>query len=41
MRTGTSTFRNMLTPLMASLRAMSCGVETITAPADFHIVLVN
>lgn len=32
-RTGTSTFRNIATPLRASSRAMSCGVETMTAPA--------
>lgn len=31
--TGTSTLRNMLAPLRASISAMSCGVETITAPA--------
>ena len=32
--TGTSTLRNMLRPLRASSSAMSCGVETITAPAS-------
>ena len=32
--TGTSTFWNMLSPLRASSSAMSCGVETITAPAS-------
>lgn len=31
-RTGMSIFRNMFTPLIASIRAMSCGVVTITAP---------
>ena len=30
--TGTSTLRNMFRPLRASRSAMSCGVETITAP---------
>lgn len=30
--TGTSTLRNMAMPLMASLRAMSWGVETMMAP---------
>lgn len=30
--TGTLTLRNMLTPFIASLRAMSCGVEIMTAP---------
>ena len=30
--TGTSTLRNMEMPLTASLRAISCGVETMTAP---------
>ena len=30
--TGTATLRNMLSPLRASISAMSCGVETITAP---------
>ena len=32
--TGTSTLRNMLSALRASSSAMSCGVETITAPAS-------
>ena len=32
--TGTSTLRNMLSALRASSRAMSWGVETITAPAS-------
>ena len=32
--TGTSTLRNMLSPLRASSSAMSCGVETMTAPAS-------
>ena len=32
--TGTATLRNMFSPLRASSRAMSCGVETITAPAS-------
>ena len=31
-RIGTSTFSNILKPLRASSRAMSCGVVTITAP---------
>jgi hypothetical protein len=31
--TGTSTLRNMLAPRLASIRAMSCGVDTMTAPA--------
>ena len=31
-RIGTPTFWNMLMPLRASIRAMSCGVVTITAP---------
>src|SRR3989304_6268970 len=30
--TGTSTLRNMLRPFLASIRARSWGVETITAP---------
>lgn len=30
--TRTSTFWNMLIPLTASFNAMSCGVDTITAP---------
>ncbi len=29
---GTWVFLNMVTPFLASIRAMSCGVETITAP---------
>ncbi len=33
-RIGTSTFWNMATPRRASIRARSCGVETITAPAS-------
>ena len=32
--TGTATLRNMARPLRASTRAMSCGVETMTAPAS-------
>ena len=32
--TGTSTLRNMFSPLRASIRARSCGVETMTAPAS-------
>ena len=32
--TGTSTRRNMLSPLRASISARSCGVDTITAPAS-------
>ena len=31
-RTGTSTLRNMLRPLRASINARSCGVETMIAP---------
>jgi hypothetical protein len=31
-RTGISTFLNIATPFLASTRATSCGVETITAP---------
>ena len=31
-RTGTSTLRNMLRPFLASISAISCGVETMTAP---------
>ena len=31
-RTGTLTVRNMLMPFIVSFSAMSCGVETITAP---------
>ena len=31
--TGTITFSNIRTPRRASISAMSCGVETITAPA--------
>ena len=31
-RMGTPTFSNILMPLRASSRAMSCGVVTITAP---------
>ena len=31
---GTSTLRNMLMPLRASISARSCGVETMTAPAS-------
>ena len=31
-KTGTSTLRNMFRPLRASSRAMSWGVDTITAP---------
>lgn len=30
--TGTSTLRNISAPFLASNRAMSCGVDTITAP---------
>ena len=30
--TSTFTFANMLAPLRASIKAMSCGVETMTAP---------
>ncbi len=29
-RIGTETLRNMVTPRLASIRARSCGVETIT-----------
>ena len=32
--TGTWTLRNMLAPLLASIRAISWGVETIKAPAE-------
>ena len=32
--TGMSTLRNMLRPLRASIRARSCGVDTMTAPAS-------
>ena len=32
--TGTLTFSNIAKPLRASISAMSCGVETITAPAS-------
>lgn len=36
--TGTETFRNIAIPLRTSVRATSCGVETITAPGvnDIH-----
>ena len=34
--TGTATLRNMFRPLRASTSAMSCGVDTITAPAQRH-----
>ena len=34
--TGTATLRNMASPLRASIRAMSCGVETMTAPDERH-----
>jgi hypothetical protein len=30
--TGTLTFLNMLVPLTASINAISCGVEMMTAP---------
>jgi hypothetical protein len=33
-RIGTSVLRNMATPRLASIRARSCGVETMTAPAS-------
>lgn len=40
--TGTLTLRNMLTPFMASLRAISCGVEIMTAPlADLVLIPKN
>ena len=31
--TGTEILRNIVTPFLTSVRATSCGVETITAPA--------
>ena len=34
--TGTETFSNILSPLRASARAMSCGVVTMTAPGNRH-----
>lgn len=34
--TGTFTFLNISAPLRASSRAMSCGVDTMTAPARRH-----
>ena len=33
-RIGTATLRNMVTPRRASMRARSCGVETMTAPGE-------
>jgi hypothetical protein len=40
--TGTSTFWNIARPFRASMRAMSCGVETMTAPArDTCWAIVN
>ena len=34
LRTGTLTVLNIDIPLMASFKAMSCGVETIIAPGE-------
>ena len=39
--TGTSTFRNIATPLTASLRAMSWGVDTTIAPALVRSTLLQ
>jgi hypothetical protein len=35
--TGTWTLRNMFAPLLASIRAISWGVETIKAPVETNI----
>ncbi|KAL9106696.1 MAG: hypothetical protein Q9187_008527 [Circinaria calcarea] len=40
-RTGTSTLRNMPMPFTASLRAMSWGVETMTAPSYMLTIDIN
>ena len=39
--TGTSTFLNISVPLQASSSAISCGVVTITAPAQMCISIQN
>ena len=37
---GTSTLRNISIPLRASIKAISCGVETITTPSNFNRWLI-
>jgi hypothetical protein len=39
--TGTSTLENILAPRRASIKAISCGVETINAPVQAEYMLPN